>query len=133
MRQIFSSPRLENVEGVARMLNEQGIETWISQSRSYKGKRRRSFSYADRSNDPRPAVWVVRAEDQTRARALLRDAGLIEPNRPGAFVPSSYLPASQQSADAPLRTADRNTLRIKLFLLAAITVSGALILLRLLG
>lgn len=34
MRQVFSSARLENVEGVARLLNEQGIETYISQSRS---------------------------------------------------------------------------------------------------
>ena len=31
MRQLFTSPRLENVEAVAKLLNEAGIETWISE------------------------------------------------------------------------------------------------------
>ncbi len=132
MRQIFSSPRLENVEGVARLLNDEGIETWISEARSYKGNRRRNFSYAERDRGPQPAVWIVRAEDQTRARELLRDAGLIEQNRSEAFAASSWLPASQQVPDAAPST-ERSMLRIKLFLLGAIAVSGALVLLRLLG
>lgn len=80
MRQVFSSPRLENVEGVARLLNEQGIETYVSQARGYKGQRRTTFSYAEsgRADTAQwPAVWIVRAEDQPRARELLREAGLL--------------------------------------------------------
>ncbi|HWI24375.1 MAG TPA: pathogenicity-like protein, partial [Lysobacter sp.] len=37
MRQVFSSPRLENVEGIAKFLEEHGIEVRITQGRSYKG------------------------------------------------------------------------------------------------
>src|SRR3546814_17302854 len=80
MRQVFSSPRLENVEGVARLLNDEGIETWVSQARGYKGQRRTTFSYAQSARADTsqwPAVWIVRAEDQPRARALLREVGLL--------------------------------------------------------
>ena len=36
MRQVFSSPRMQNVEGIARFLEEQGIEVRITHGRSYK-------------------------------------------------------------------------------------------------
>jgi len=120
MRQIFSSPRLENVEGVAKLLNEHGIETWISEGRSYKGQRRQAFSYRDRHDAPLPGVWIVRAEDQTRARELLRGAGLIDSTRTDTFVPASLQPP------VPVRgTREALVLRLKLLLLAAI-VGGAL-------
>ena len=45
MRQVFSSPRLENVEGVAQMLREAGIEIKVTDARSYKQVSRREFSY----------------------------------------------------------------------------------------
>lgn len=78
MRQVFSSARLENVERVADMLRAEGIEVQISNGRSYKGNRRGTFSYRDQAAGPRPAVWVTRSEDQPRARALLRDTGLLQ-------------------------------------------------------
>ena len=88
MRQIFSSARLENVEGVAKLLNEAGIETWVSDSRSYKGPRRRSFSYRESGDKTQPAgVWIVKAEDLTRARILLRDAGLLDSTRADSYLP----------------------------------------------
>jgi hypothetical protein len=78
MRQIFTSQRLENVEGVAKMLNEAGIETYVSDARSYKGNRRGTFSYQQSGRgQSQPGVWIVKAEDVTRARQLLVDAGLI--------------------------------------------------------
>ena len=40
MRQVFRSPRLENVEGVKALLEEHGIATYLSGGRSYKGSRR---------------------------------------------------------------------------------------------
>lgn len=78
MRQVFSSPRLENVERVAELLRAEDIEVRIVNGRSYKGSRRSNFSYRDGASGPRPSVWVVRSDDQVRARALLRDAGLLQ-------------------------------------------------------
>ena len=51
MRQVFTSTRLENVEGVAKMLGEHGIETKITQGRSWKGNSRREFSYSAKHHD----------------------------------------------------------------------------------
>ncbi|HPF73482.1 MAG: pathogenicity-like protein [Rhodanobacteraceae bacterium] len=84
MRQVFSSPRLENVEGVATMLREAGIEVYISDGRNYKDGHRRNFSYRDdKRSRPDPALWIVKAEDQPKAREILREAGLLASTRPG--------------------------------------------------
>lgn len=80
MRQIFRSRRLENVEGVARLLAEHGIETHTSQPRSYKGGRRRGFSFSD-SNAVESALWIVNGNDITRARQVMADAGLLDTER----------------------------------------------------
>ena len=129
MRQIFTSPRLENVEGVARLLDEHGIETWISEGRSYKGMRRREFSYRDSGRSAQPAVWIVKAEDQTRARELLRAAGLIDSTR----ATDSFLPGPFQPPPRATTPASAIALRIKLVLLAAIAGAGGLILFRVFG
>ena len=82
MRQIFTSQRLETVEGVARLLQDAGIAVYISQPRSYRGKRRGQFSYSEPvPASQQPAVWLRKAEDQPRARELLREAGLLATTR----------------------------------------------------
>ncbi|MDQ3040487.1 MAG: hypothetical protein M3R16_11910 [Pseudomonadota bacterium] len=105
MRQMFSSPRLENVERVAQLLNEAGIATKITNGRSYKGSHRGGFSYRDdERSGPQPAVWVLVSEDQPRAREILRDAGLLDTTRaaqasPGAAIfraPEVRTPSSAQ-------------------------------------
>lgn len=97
MRQVFSSPRLENVEAVARLLADDGIEIRVSNGRSYRGGIRGDFSYREGSSDkPRAAVWVLRAEQQPRARELLRGAGLLQTGRDPS---ASFLP---DVADAPV-------------------------------
>ena len=71
MRQVFSSPRLENVERVAELLREQGIDVRVTNGRSYTGARRGTFSYRESANeDPPAAVWVVKSEDQPQARHI---------------------------------------------------------------
>ncbi|MBB5209022.1 pathogenicity-like protein [Chiayiivirga flava] len=116
MRQVFTSARLENVEGVARLLNEAGIETWVSEGRSYKGPRRRTFSYREGSEKATPAgVWVVKADDVTRARILLRDAGLLDSTRT-----DSYLPHAPGRPASPPRRGARRT---RILALAAIGVA----------
>lgn len=88
MRQIFSSPRLENVEGVVQLLEEAGIQVRVTHGRSFEGPRRRKFSYSDHES-PQPTVWVVNSADQVRAREILRDAGLLDTTRPGESYASS--------------------------------------------
>ncbi|MDX2299043.1 MAG: pathogenicity-like protein [Xanthomonadaceae bacterium] len=132
MRQLFSSQRLENVEGVARLLNEHGIETHISQSRGYKSKRRGTFSYADSArSDPSqwPAVWIVKAEDQPRARELLREAGLFTATSKPSYVPEVEV---ERRPEAP-RKMNPWLLRVRLLVLAAIVGMALLILRRVLG
>lgn len=82
MRRIFSSQRVENVEGVAQMLRDAGIEVRVTNGRSYHGRRRGQFSYLDKTDASKlPAVWVVFADDQPRAREILRDARLLDTTR----------------------------------------------------
>ena len=82
MRQIFSSQRVETVEGVAELLREHGIDVKVTNGRSYKTRRRGQFSYTDLGNaNAYPAVWIVRADDQPRAREILREARLLDTTR----------------------------------------------------
>ena len=82
MRQIFSSQRVETVEGVAALLRSHDIEVRVTDGRTYHTKRRGQFSYLDQSKNIRhPTVWVVRADDQPRAREILRDARLLDTTR----------------------------------------------------
>ena len=99
MRQVFTSTRLENVEGVERMLNEAGIATKITQGRSWKGTSRREFSYSAKDHDPsqQPALWVLRPDDFKRAREILHEAGLLAGTRE-----ASYLPENLQIASAKI-------------------------------
>lgn len=123
MRQIFTSPRLENVESAARLLNEQGIETYISNPRSYKGNRRGTYSYTDLARGEggkQSAVWVVHSRDFGRARDLLHAAGLIESTRRESFLPEHARPVEQVGANPwPFR--------LRLALLSAIAIAALLV------
>lgn len=122
MRQLFTSPRLENVEAVARLLNEAGIETWVSESRSYEGTRRRAFTYRESPyGDVQPGVWIVRADDVTRARKLLIDAGLLDSTRPDSYLPTA--PPSKTSGNEPLRRAHRFRLSVLMVLAIAVILT----------
>jgi len=126
MRQVFSSPRLENVEAVAELLRAEGIEVRISNDRSYRGNRRSSFSYRD-SDDagPQPAVWILNAEDQPRGRQLLREAGLLESSRASE---NSYLPLPAMDASKHTEEAGkRGRMRVRLVLLGLIGIVAVLI------
>lgn len=125
MRQVFSSARLENVEGVVKLLGEAGIEVRVTQGRSFEGTRRRKFSYLD-SDTPQPAVWVVNSADQVRARAILRDAGLLDTTRPGGATANPFRFDPQTQAVKP----QRRVLLFKVALMAGIAVVAVLGLLR---
>ncbi|PJK15302.1 hypothetical protein CO613_00875 [Lysobacteraceae bacterium NML07-0707] len=98
MRQIFTSARLETVEGVAKLLEDAGIATRIRNGRSYKGGYSRGFSYRDAPSASQPSVWVVHPDDYANARQLLREAGLLEPGPQslGSFVSGGYAATAEQ-------------------------------------
>ncbi|MGH8031268.1 MAG: hypothetical protein ACREO8_02630 [Luteimonas sp.] len=127
MRQVFTSARLENVESVAEFLNDAGIATKITNGRSFRSAIRGNFSYRDDAAKF-PAVWIVYSEDQPRARAMLRDAGLMDSSRnaPGSDLAMSFRgtnpdPRERVPGDGVFDHArQRRALRIKLGLLILI-------------
>lgn len=124
MRQMFTSPRLENVERVAQLLNEAGISTKITNGRSYKGSHRGGFTYRDTErNGQQPAVWVLVSEDQPRARQILRDAGLLETTRAPA---DSYLAPTFRAPEITTpAAAQKRAVQLKLgFLIAIVMIIG---------
>jgi hypothetical protein len=125
MRQVFASPRLENVEGIAQFLEAQGIEVRITHGRSYKGGWGGRRTYRDSEGGPLPAVWVVKSEDQPRARQLLREAGLLDSTRGGGsdsfLAPSAHVGSTEPGAAKP--PAQKRAFRYKIGLLIAIVVA----------
>ena len=128
MRQVFTSQRLENVEGVADMLRAEGIEVRITNGRSYKGNRRGTFKYSAPATGAQPAVWVIRSEDQPRARAMLREAGLLASTRPRDTATGTLPPEPAESTAAP--DPQRRAMKIKAMLLLAIALVMGLLYLR---
>ena len=126
MRQVFSSQRIETVEGVAKLLTEAGVPVFISNGRSYHSKRGGQFSYTEPvKTQLQPAVWVRHAEDQPRARELLREAGLMETTRPGYATTLTF--NSPQEAATPGRSW---AWRIRLVLLALIALAAVVMWMR---
>ena len=78
MRQLYASPRVENIERLEAALNELGIKTRVTNRQSFlTGKP--YFGYSERYTESRwPALWVVEADDYPRARQMMREAGLID-------------------------------------------------------
>ncbi|MBN8726218.1 MAG: hypothetical protein J0H15_00755 [Xanthomonadales bacterium] len=122
MRQIYTSPRIENVQRVVELMAAHGIETSVQNRRDYQGADWKRFSYsrpADRNSWPQ--VSITRAEDLTQARRLLREAG-IEPSTRFA----DELAAARGAAGDP-RSHQRASHRVKLVVLALIVGVAMLI------
>jgi hypothetical protein len=110
---------VEQVEGAAQMLGEAGIETSIQNGRSYKGGRRRQFSYRESPDSPRAAVlYVVHNSDLPEARRLLREAGLMAPSQRESYLPED-LRFSRDAGKGPFWT----PARLRTLLLALIALS----------
>ena len=120
MRQVFTSLRVETVEGVARLLQDAGIEVHIANGRAYHSKRGSQFSFVEpMSVKQQPSLWVKKAEDQPRARELLREAGLLASTRPGQGDPLLFAPIP--TADEPKKRS--LAWRIRVFLLIAVAIA----------
>lgn len=118
MRQVFSSPRIENVDRVEALLHEAGIETHVSNRDKLRRDRLRSFSYSARPDSSSwPAVWIQQAEDLPRARELLRDAGVMGSTRPNIATEYKLRPRSEY--DAPRRAS-----QVRRVLLVVVAISA---------
>jgi hypothetical protein len=127
MRQIFTSPRLDNVETVVGLLKDAGIDTHLTNARSWNRATNRDFSYTERNSGYQwPAVFVVKVEDFARARQLLRDAGVALPTTRSIAGPS-YVPAP--SAATPERPASPAN-RLRYGLVAGVVVAAVIYALR---
>ena len=80
MRQIYTSPRPENIDRVVALMAEHCIEATVANRSNYNRQSWQRFSYTQRQDnrDSWAQVWITRADDYTRARELLRQIG-IEP------------------------------------------------------
>jgi hypothetical protein len=122
MRQVFSSARIENAEAVAKLLADEGIEVRVENPQGLRSGIRGNFSYRDHHKPaPRATVWVVRSDDQPRARQLLREAGLLEasPANPSSFLPSTGH-AARLRESSPTR---RARVRFALLVVAAVALA----------
>ncbi|MFT3792783.1 MAG: hypothetical protein QM741_17315 [Rudaea sp.] len=118
MRQIYTSPRNENIDRVVALLREAGIETSVTNRSNYTGHDYKGPNYAAKSNREAWAqVWVVHSQDQGRARAMLREIGIEPPTR---FA--EELEASRSKERTPAERRARFVWNIRTVLLAAIAL-----------
>jgi hypothetical protein len=122
MREVYRSLRVEQVEGAATLLNGAGIETSIQNGRSYKGGRRRNFSFRETPDSAKAAVlYVTHNGDLPEARRLLREAGLMDPGQR-----ESYLPQELQFQQREERKGRIDPRRLRTVLLMMIVIIIAL-------
>lgn len=123
MRQIFSSPRVHNVERLEKVLEEAGIQTRVTNKNSFLTGRPH-FGYSERGNETQwPTLWVVQADDYGRARQILRETGLLEATRDTSYFGDLPEPS------AP-RTPEQRASRVKLTLFAVTMGLAVLVLLK---
>lgn len=125
MRRVFTSPRLENVEGVANLLREHGVEVKITNGRTFRGAIRGNFSYREQPEaGEQPAVWVVYSDDQPKARQLLREAGLLDSGRsPTSYLPTPTMHQLRGEDGAAEDAAKRRAFRIRAALFVGIAIA----------
>jgi hypothetical protein len=117
MRPIYASPRPENIDRVVALFAEHGIAATVSNRSVWKRPSYNRFSYSARSDRSTwPCVEVTHSNDLTRARALLREAGIEPLVRHADVLASSREPGSVRSRRSAIVT------RVRLLLFVAIAV-----------
>lgn len=80
MRVIYTTPRLENAERVAKLLEDDGVPVRLIFGPQFRRNRWRHTDYRQRDNPGDwPRVLVLNNGDLPKARSVLRAAGLMEP------------------------------------------------------
>ena len=118
MRQIYTSPRTENIDRVVALLAEAGIETSVTNRKNYGGHDYKGPSYTAKVDSSTwPQVWIVHSEDQTRARSMLREIGIEPPTRFSAEIAESTAKES-----SPTQRRVKLAWNVRTLLLAAIAL-----------
>jgi hypothetical protein len=125
MRQIYTSPRQENIDTVVALMAAHGIEATVANRSNYNRPTWQRFSYLQRQEDRSSwaQVWITHADDHTRARALLRDIGIEPVIRHGEELAAARSPS-------PIDRRERAAARVRRFLLLAVLVVFAVQMLR---
>ena len=97
MRQIYTSPRPENIDRVVALMAEHGIEASVTNRSNYNRQSWQRFSYTQRNDDRNSwaQVWITHADDYTRARELLREIGIEPVIRHGEELAAARNPTPQ--------------------------------------
>ncbi len=131
MREIYASPRHENVDRVVALLAEHGIETRVNNRSAYQRPSYNRFSYSAPGDANRwPQVEVRFAKDMPQARALLREAGLEPMTRHAEVLAASRA----DNATARMQARRKATVRrVRMMMFAGIGAILALMVLQAAG
>lgn len=124
MREIYTSPRPENIDRVVALFAEHGIETRVVNRSVYNRPSYQRFSYGpkeDRSSWAK--VEVKYAADLTRARALLRELNIAPMTRYSEVLEASRQPRKQRSPETVAR-------RVRTAVLVVLTVAVVILLVK---
>ncbi|MEO8808832.1 MAG: hypothetical protein ABI386_01115 [Rhodanobacter sp.] len=125
MRQIYTSPRQENIDRVVALMAEHGIEATVSNRSNYNPQSWRRFSYSQQREDRSrwEQVWIAHADDFSQARKLLLELGIEPVIRHGEELAAVRKPS-------PLDRRNRVATRVRRVLLLAVLVVFAVQMLR---
>jgi hypothetical protein len=125
MRQIYTSPRQENIDIVVALMAEHGIEATVANRSNYNRPTWQRFSYSQRQDDRGSwaQVWITHADDYTKARALLREIGIEPTVRYGEELAAARNPG-------PLERRNRAVTRVRRIVLLMVLAVLAVAMLR---
>ena len=125
MRQIYTSPRQENIDAVVALMAEHGIETTVANRSNYNRPTWQRFSYTQREDNRETwaQVWIARAEDYTKARTLLREIGIEPVIRHGDELAAARNPS-------PMTQREHLVARARRIVLLAVLAAFAMVVLR---
>jgi hypothetical protein len=130
MRQIYTSPRHENVDRVVQLLNDNGIATKVSNRKPFSGDHWKRFSYSGKDDSENwPKVWIVNSNDQIKAREVMREAGLD----PGSRRSEEFANALRRDPTVTTPTGMSTANKVRLVALGLVFVGAVLLVLRSFG
>ncbi len=117
MRQIYTSPRQENIDSVVALMAEHGIKTTVANRSKYNRPTWQRHSYSPRRQDRSrwAQVWITHADDYSKARKLLIELGIDPVIRHGEELAAERNPS-------PIDRRIRIASRVRRILLLAVLV-----------
>ncbi|GAB2558335.1 hypothetical protein [Rhodanobacter koreensis] len=125
MRQIYTSPRPENIDRVVALMAEHGIEASVANRSNYNRQSWQRFSYQQRQGDRDSwaQVWITHADDYTKARELLREIGIEPVIRHGEELAAARNPT-------PEMRRERTVARVRRIVMLVVLAACAMVVLR---